>query len=39
MRMEARDVAAIVASAGFILNRTAELLPYHYGVVLHRRSD
>ena len=32
MRMEARDVAAIVASAGLILNRTVELLPYHYGV-------
>ena len=39
MRMEARDVAAIVAPAGLILNRTAERPPYHYGGVLHQRSE
>jgi hypothetical protein len=37
--METRDVAAIVTSAGLIQNRTVELPPYHYGVVLHRRSE
>ena len=39
MRMEADDVAAIVKPAGLLLNRTVELPPYHYGVVLRRRSE
>jgi SAM-dependent methyltransferase len=36
MRIEADDVAAIVRPAGFRLNRTIELPPYHYGVVFHK---
>jgi protein-L-isoaspartate O-methyltransferase len=39
MRMEAEDVAAIAKPAGLLLNRTIELPPYHYGVVLGRRSE
>jgi len=39
MRMEADDVAAIVKPAGLLPNRTVELPPYHYGVVLRRRSE
>lgn len=39
MRMEAEEVAAIVRSAGLLLNRTVELPPYHYGVVLGRRNE
>jgi SAM-dependent methyltransferase len=39
MRMEAEEVAAIVAPAGLVVNRTVELPPYHYGVVLQRRSE
>jgi len=34
MRMEADDVTAIVEAAGLLLNRSIELPPYHYGVVL-----
>jgi SAM-dependent methyltransferase len=37
MRIEADDVAAIVKPAGLPVNRTIELPPYHYGVVLQRR--
>jgi SAM-dependent methyltransferase len=36
MRIEADEVAAIAKPAGLLLNRTVELLPYHYGVVLQR---
>jgi ubiquinone/menaquinone biosynthesis C-methylase UbiE len=39
MRMEADDVTAIVKSAGLLLNRSIELPPYHYGVVLERRRE
>jgi SAM-dependent methyltransferase len=39
MRMEAEDVAAIVKLAGLLVNLTIELPPYHYGVVLRRRSE
>ena len=39
MRMEAEDVAAIVAPAGLAPSRTVELPPYHYGVILERRSE
>ena len=39
MRMEAKDLAAIVKSAGLLVNRTIELPPYHYGVVLERRRN
>ena len=39
MRMEAPDVATIVAAAGLVLNRTVELPPYHYGVVFRRRCE
>ena len=39
MRMEARDVVAIVKSAGLLLDRTVELPPYHYGVIFRRRSE
>jgi ubiquinone/menaquinone biosynthesis C-methylase UbiE len=39
MRLEASDVTAIVEPAGLLLNRTVELPPYHYGVVLRRRSE
>jgi len=39
MRIEASDVTAIVEPAGLLLNRTVELPPYHYGVVLRRRSE
>jgi SAM-dependent methyltransferase len=38
MRIEANDVAAIVKPAGLLLNRTVELPPFHYGVVLRRRN-
>lgn len=37
MRMEARDVTAVVELAGLVLNRTIELPPYHYGAVFRRR--
>lgn len=39
MRIEASDVTAIVEPAGLLLNRAVELPPYHYGVVLRRRSE
>jgi SAM-dependent methyltransferase len=39
MRIEAEDVAAIVKPAGLLVNRTIGLPPYHYGVVLCRRSE
>jgi ubiquinone/menaquinone biosynthesis C-methylase UbiE len=39
MRMEADDVTAIVKSAELLLNRSIELPPYHYGVVLERRRE
>jgi ubiquinone/menaquinone biosynthesis C-methylase UbiE len=39
MRMEAADVAAIVETAGLVLNRTVELPPYHYGIVFRRRCE
>ena len=34
--MEAEEVAAIVKSAGLLVNRTVELPPHHYGVVFKR---
>jgi SAM-dependent methyltransferase len=39
MRIEADEVAAIVGPAGFEVSRTIELPPFHYGVVLQRRSE
>ncbi len=39
MRIETSDVTAIVEPAGLLLNRAVELPPYHYGVVLRRRSE
>jgi SAM-dependent methyltransferase len=36
MRMDADEVISIVKPAGLLLNRTVELPPYHYGVVLQR---
>jgi SAM-dependent methyltransferase len=39
MRIEADEVAAIVGPAGLEVNRTIELPPFHYGVVLQRRSE
>jgi ubiquinone/menaquinone biosynthesis C-methylase UbiE len=39
MRIEAEDVTAIVEPAGLLVSRTVELPPYHYGVVLQRRSE
>jgi ubiquinone/menaquinone biosynthesis C-methylase UbiE len=39
MRIEASDVTASVEPAGLLLNRAVELPPYHYGVVLRRRSE
>lgn len=36
MRIEADEVASIVEPASLLLNRTVELPPYHYGVVLRR---
>jgi ubiquinone/menaquinone biosynthesis C-methylase UbiE len=38
MRIEANDVAAIVKRAGLSLNRTIELPPYHYGIVLSKEG-
>jgi len=38
MRIEANDVAAIVKPAGLALNRTIELPPYHYGIVLSKKG-
>jgi hypothetical protein len=39
MRMEPDEVAAIAETAGLLANRTVELPPYHYGVVLERRRE
>jgi ubiquinone/menaquinone biosynthesis C-methylase UbiE len=39
MRMEPDEVAVIAGTAGLLANRTVELPPYHYGVVLERRSE
>jgi SAM-dependent methyltransferase len=39
MRIEARDMAAVVEPAGLVATRTVELPPYHYGVVLQRRCE
>jgi ubiquinone/menaquinone biosynthesis C-methylase UbiE len=39
MRIEANDVAAIVKRAGLSLNRTIELPPYHYGIVLSKKGE
>lgn len=39
MRIEAGEVAAIVKPAGLLLNRTVELLPYHYGAVFERVGE
>ncbi len=39
MRIEADDVMAIVEPAGLLVYRTVELPPYHYGIVLQRRSE
>jgi ubiquinone/menaquinone biosynthesis C-methylase UbiE len=39
MRTEAEDVAAIAKHARLLPNRTVELPPYHYGVILERRSE
>ena len=38
MRIEANDVAAIVKRVGLSLNRTIELPPYHYGIVLSKEG-
>jgi hypothetical protein len=38
MRIEAGAVKAIVAPAGLLPDRTVELPPYHYGVILRARS-
>jgi len=38
MRIEANDLAAIVKRAGLSLNRTIELPPYHYGIVLSKEG-
>jgi SAM-dependent methyltransferase len=38
MRIEANDVAAIVKRAGLSPNRTIELPPYHYGIVLSKEG-
>ena len=38
MRIEPNDVAAIVKRAGLSLNRTIELPPYHYGIVLSKEG-
>lgn len=39
MRMEVRDVTAVVEPTGLVLNRTVELPPYHYGTVFRRRCE
>jgi hypothetical protein len=39
MRMEARDVAAIVKPAGLVLNRTIEFPSYHYGAIFAKEGD
>jgi ubiquinone/menaquinone biosynthesis C-methylase UbiE len=39
LRIEADEVTAIATPAGLVLNRTVELPPYHYGVVLQRRRE
>jgi SAM-dependent methyltransferase len=39
MRIEAGDVTGIVKPAGLLVYRTVELPPYHYSVVLRRRSE
>jgi ubiquinone/menaquinone biosynthesis C-methylase UbiE len=33
MRIEARDVAALIKPAGLLLNQIVDLPPYHYGAV------
>jgi hypothetical protein len=38
MRMEPEDVVAAADPAGLSLERTIELPPYHYAVILSRRS-
>jgi len=38
MRMEPEDVVAVAGSAGLRLERTVDLPPYHYAVVLSRQS-
>ena len=37
LRMEVRDVTAVVEPAGLVLSRNVELPPYHYGAVFRRR--
>jgi ubiquinone/menaquinone biosynthesis C-methylase UbiE len=39
MRIEADDVAAIVKPVGLSLNRTIELPPHHYGIVLSKKGE
>jgi hypothetical protein len=39
MRIEVDEVTAIVELAGLLLNRSIELPPYHYGVVLGGRRE
>jgi SAM-dependent methyltransferase len=39
MRIEAGDVTGIVKPAGLLVYHTVELPPYHYGVVLRRKSE
>jgi hypothetical protein len=39
MRMDTDEVAAIAERAGLLANRTVELPPYHYGIVLERRRE
>ena len=39
MRMEARDVTAVVEPTGLVLNRAVELPPYHYGAIFRRRCE
>jgi ubiquinone/menaquinone biosynthesis C-methylase UbiE len=38
MRMEVEEVTKLVEPAGLLPNRTVELPPYHYGVILERRN-
>ncbi len=38
MRIEADEVAVIVNRASLSLNRTVELPPYHYGIVLSKKG-
>ena len=39
MQMEAREVAVVGKPAGRLLNRTVELLPYHYGAIFAKEGE